>query len=96
VAWYAGNSNDNLQPGGLKKANELGIYDMSGNVWEWTKSKANSYGSDISTDNNKYIRRGGSVFHISKNCRVSFRYEKKRADSSPGSGLRVVIREGID
>lgn len=96
VAWYRQNSDLKTHPVGEKQPNELGIYDMSGNVWEWTKSKANSYGSDISIDNNKYIRRGGSVFHVSKNCRVSFRYEKKRADSSPGSGLRVVIREGID
>lgn len=96
VAWYRQNSSLNTHPVGEKQPNELGIYDMSGNVWEWTKSKANSYGSDISTDNNKYIRRGGSVFHVSKNCRVSFRYEKKRADSSPGSGLRVVIRENVE
>lgn len=96
VAWYRQNSNLNTHPVGEKQPNELGIYDMSGNVWEWTKSKAHSYGSDVSSEDTKYIRRGGSVFHVSRNCRVSFRYEKKRAESSPGSGLRVVIREDID
>ena len=96
VAWYRNNSSLRTHPVGEKQANELGIYDMSGNVWEWTKSKAHSYGEDVSPDNKMLIRRGGSAIHVQKNCRVSFRYETERSKHNMGSGLRVVIREYID
>ena len=37
VAWYKENSGEKLQPVGQKKPNKLGIYDLSGNAWEWTE-----------------------------------------------------------
>ena len=93
VAWYKDNSDGKTHPVGEKAPNELGLYDMSGNVWEWTETLAHSY-SDTSTDRegSKYIRRGGSWWHDSKNCRVSKRYASDETKKTSGLGLRVVIR----
>lgn len=93
VAWYKNNANGKTHPVGEKAPNELGLYDMSGNVWEWTETLAHSY-SDTSTDRDgsKFIRRGGSWWHDSKNCRVSKRYASDETKKTSGLGLRVVIR----
>ena len=93
VAWYKNNANGKTHPVGEKAPNELGLYDMSGNVWEWTETLAHSY-RDTSTDRNgsKFIRRGGSWWHDSKNCRVSKRYASDETKKTSGLGLRVVIR----
>lgn len=93
VAWYRGNSDGCPHPVGEKQPNELGLYDMSGNVWEWTETLAHSYAAaddDISGD--IFIRRGGSWWHDPTNCRVSKRYASDKNKKTSGLGLRVVIR----
>lgn len=96
VAWYKGNSNASTHPVGLKEPNELGIYDMCGNVWEWTETPAHAYGLKIEVKGNIFIRRGGSWWHGASNCRLSYRYASDRSKKTSGLGLRVVIRENID
>lgn len=95
VAWYNDNARRTSHPVGQKKPNELGLYDMCGNVWEWTSTPAHSYETEAMPGGNVFIRRGGSWWHEAKNCRVSCRYASDHSKKTSGLGLRVVIRENV-
>ena len=81
VAWYKNNSGGEMHPVGTKKANELGIYDMSGNLLEWTNDWFDSsYYENSPTQNPEgpasgmwRVRRGGSYAFNMGVSRVSFR-----------------------
>ena len=95
VAWYRDNADGTTHPVGEKKPNELGLFDMSGNVWEWTETPAHSYVSDVEPGGLIYISRGGSWGNEAQKCCVSRRYASDHSKKTSGLGLRVVIRDNV-
>lgn len=97
VAWFAENSNGTHNVA-VKKPNELGIYDMSGNVSEWCQDGYEHYEdklqiNPIGRDESEKILRGGSWKSSARECRVSSRTNGNKQGSSSDTGLRLVLSE---
>lgn len=98
VAWYKNNAGGRPHAVGMKKANALRLYDMSGNVWEWVAdckhldyTGAPTDGKPWTTggDCNRRIVRGGSWDYSSSAARVRARRDSRREDGLANTGFRV-------
>ncbi len=98
VAWYDGNSGSKTHPVGQKKPNGYGLYDMTGNVWEWcsdwyssdyyeSSPAANPQGPSSGSDR---VLRGGSWGYDAQDCRVANRIFNGPDCRDLNGGFRVV------
>ena len=97
VAWYYDNSGSRTHAVGTKSPNELGIYDMSGNVYEWCSDWYGGYSAGAQTNpqgpssGSNRVLRGGSWSYSAWNCRVSIRNYYGPDNSDSIIGLRLVL-----
>lgn len=100
IAWFDGNSEQMCHEVGLKRPNELGFYDMSGNVYEWCQNTFECYHKEEGTsemcdvrgnDTSRYIRRGGCFLDSPRKCRVSYRGTYSSGASNYCTGLRLAL-----
>ena len=99
VAWYTDNSSHKTHAVGSKQANELGIYDMSGNVLEWCQDWKGSYSSSSQVNptgansGSDRVFRGGCWSGVAESCRSSFRNDCAPDDRDYRLGVRLVLSE---
>ncbi len=101
-AWTKENSNEKTHVVGTKKPNGLGIYDMSGNVWEWCQDKYGDVWYEESDRNNPVgpmsgsirVSRGGSWYYSAGFARAAYRFSDSPDYRSNILGFRLVLPAG--
>ena len=97
VAWHKDNSSSETHPVRTKSPNELGLCDMSGNVWEWCQDRYGSYSSSSQTNpsgpssGSECVYRGGGYNSNAKYCRVSYRDSNAPSYRCYDLGLRLAL-----
>ena len=95
VAWYKDNSGNRTHAAVTKQPNELGIYGMSGNVWEWCEDVYGPYGEAsqhnplVLGDSNNHVFRGGSWYHSDWRCDPAFRGQDASTATYDRGGFRL-------
>jgi sulfatase modifying factor 1 len=98
VAWYDRKHGDHTQPVGRKAPNQLGLYDMSGNIWEWCQDvftrdigRIPPDGTPFAGPGEERVLRGGCFHNWAVHCTVSKRYEIAHDYRDGCIGFRLVF-----